>query len=273
MKKIFFVCSLLAALIINPCISVSSTLIGGDATNQASADDILDIMFLIDTSGSMSDDISAIGSVAQHVVQTLECPNCNVYVRARFMGIAGNSGTVFNENLYSQTYRGSVNDLEDNGWAAAAAASAVSGTWWTNDAATGQDYYRAVVTIGDEGTDNGQPVNQADWDAAYAANQAAISNSVFLFSWVTNDPYAGVVDIFQTMAMGGTGGGYTFGFAGGGFVNDAAGTGDVAGTLEQIICTAGSGGGGQTPVPEPSTMLLLGAGIVGFAAFRRFKKS
>jgi len=216
MKKIFFVCSLLAALIINPCISVSSTLIGGDATNQASADDILDIMFLIDTSGSMSDDISAIGSVAQHVVQTLECPNCNVYVRARFMGIAGNSGTVFNENLYSQTYRGSVNDLEDNGWAAAAAASAVSGTWWTNDAATGQDYYRAVVTIGDEGTDNGQPVNQADWDAAYAANQAAISNSVFLFSWVTNDPYAGVVDIFQTMAMGGTGGGYTFGFAGGG---------------------------------------------------------
>lgn len=272
MKKIVFACCFSAAILAIPCVSGASTVIGGDATDQASANDILDIMFLIDTSGSMTDDIKAIGAVAESVVTNLQCPDCNVYVRARFMGIGGTYGSVFDESLASQSYKGSVDHLEDNGWAAAAAASALSGTWWVNDATADQDYYRAVVTIGDEGTDNGQPVDGADWTAAHAANQAAINNGVFLFSWVTDDPYAGVVNLFQTMSMGGTGGGYTFGFAGGGFVDDSAGTGDVAATLERIICTAGSGGGGPE-VPEPATVLLFGTGLAGLAGAARRKKS
>ncbi len=250
----------------------ASTMVGGDAVDQASADDILDIVFAIDTSGSMYDDINAIGSVAQSVIANLECPDCDVWVRASFMGITGTYGTVFNETVSSYVVGAggtpTVNHSEDNGWAVVDLA-----TWynWNDDSTASQDYYRAVVTIGDEGTENGQPVYQSDWDAAYAANQAAIANDVFLFSWVTDDPYAGVVDLFGTMALGGIGGGYNFLFAGGGFVNDSAGTGDVGATLERIICTAGSGGGGSE-VPEPATMLLMGTGLAGFVASRRRRK-
>lgn len=249
----------------------ASFMTGGDAADQASADDILDIVFAIDTSGSMYDDINAIGAAAQGVIENLECPDCDIWVRASFMGIKGKYGSVFNESVYDYvTTLGqtpTVNHSEDNG---PAVVDLVNWYNWNDDSTASQDYYKAVVTIGDEGTDNGYPVNQDDWNAAYAANQAAIANNVFLFSWVTDDPYTGVVDLFETMAMGGTGGGYTFGFAGGGFVNDSAGTGDVGETLERIICTAGSGGGNE--VPEPATMLLFGTGIAGLVASRRKRK-
>ncbi len=253
--------------------ATASSMTGGDAASQAAADDILDIVFAIDTSGSMYDDINAIGAVAQSVIANLECPDCDVWVRASFMGIAGTYGSVFNERVTSYVVGAGgtpmSNHSEDNGWAVVDLANWYN---WNDDSTASQDYYKAVVTIGDEGTENGQPVTQADWDAAYAANQAAIANDVFLFSWVTNDPYSGVVDLFGTMALGGSGGGHTFAFAGGGFVNDQAGSGDVGATLERIICTAGSGGGG-TEVPEPATMLLMGSGLAGLAASRRKRRA
>lgn len=272
MKKLLIIFTFLAFLVVPPA-SMASYILGGDALSQAAADDILDIIFLIDVSGSMVDDINAIGAVAENVILNLECPDCDVWVRATFAGINGTYGTVFNEAFTGPN----TNSIEDNGAAALDAINAASGTWWLDDSIDQQDYYRAVVTIGDEGTDNGTPVTQSDWDFAYQANQAAIATpNLFLFSWVTNDPYSGVVNLFETMAMGGTGGittTYTFGFAGGGFVNDQGGTGDVGETLESIICTAGSGGGGNgvAPVPEPSTILLMGVGLLGLVAVGRRK--
>ncbi len=77
--------------------ATGSTIIGGDAANQASANSVLDIVFAIDTSGSMNDDIAAIGGIAQRVIRDLVCPDS--VVRARFMGLTSTSGSVFNEHV------------------------------------------------------------------------------------------------------------------------------------------------------------------------------
>jgi len=254
----------------------ASYMTGGDATDQASADDILDIVFVIDTSGSMYDDINAIGSAAESAIQNLDCPECDVYVRASFLGITGTYGTVFDQTVENYvSNQGGTSDYlayESNG---VAVSEMVEWYDWNDDSTADQDYYKAVVTIGDEGTYYGYPVTQDDYDAAYQANQDAIDEDVFLFSWVTDDPYAGVVDLFDVMATGGSAAGYVFGDTGGDLINDAAGTGDVEDYLEYIICTAAGGGtgGGTEPVPEPSTWLLMGTGLAGLAWYRRRKSA
>ncbi len=85
---------------------------------------------------------------------------------------------------------------------------------WNDDTTVDQDYYMAIVSIGDEGTENGYPSDQADWDAAFVANQAAISEGIMVFSLV-GTPWPSYTGnkahrdaVFQTMAEGGSGGGY-----------------------------------------------------------------
>ncbi len=239
---------------------------GGDAASMATADAILDIAFAIDRSGSMQDEGSAISAAMQGIIANLDCPEIDCWVRASFYGINGTAWGIFNTALTASP----VNHDEDNGPAVTALVN--NDSLWSNssDALVGQDYYRAVVTIGDEGTENGYSITQADWDAAYTANQAAITDDVFVFSLVGTvwPDYswdeANRNAVFSAMAIGGSGGGHVYGDTGGGFYETTSETLET--DIEAIICTAASGGG---QVPEPGTLLLLGFGLIGMIGYKK----
>ncbi len=280
MKKMFTQSLLCIGLIGLTTHASAGFITGGDAVDQASATAIVDIAFAIDTSGSMHDEISTLTTTMANVVANLDCPDVDCWVRARFFGITQNNGTLFNENVRSYVSgKGETplsNQSEDNG---PAVTDLVNHYDWNDDSTASQSYYKAVVTIGDEGTENGYPSDQADWNAAKVANTAAIANDVFVFSIVGTPwpDYAGNSghrdDVFEAMAVGGTGGGHTFGNTGGGFYSSTSQTLEV--DIEAIICTT-AGGGNPDPdptVPEPSILALMGIGLAGFGIVRRRKKS
>ncbi len=261
--------------------AMASTMTGGDAASMAEADVLLDIAFAIDTSGSMVDEIAQLTTSMQSIITNLDCPDCNVWVRADFFGINQTSGSLFNETVNYITGNPSAtvtNHDEDNAPAVTDLVNFYS-YWGNDDSAADQDYYKAIVTIGDEGTENGYPVYQSDWDAAYTANQAAIANDFLVFSLVGTvwPAYAGDEAnrnaVFSAMAIGGSGGGYDFGNTGGTFALTTSSS--LEQDIEDIICTA-AGGGANDPVPEPATLLLMSTALTGLAAAKRkklFKKN
>jgi hypothetical protein len=283
MKKLLFLLLILLSSTVFATNAFAIYITGGDAASQADADDILDIVFVFDTSGSMLDEIGALLPQMENIVNNLDCPDCDVWVRATLVAIDYDYTSLFNDGnaatpdttaaiVAANGGTAAANFTEDN---APAVLDMINNYNWNNDATASQDYYRAVVTIGDEGTEEGYPVNFADWVAADAANQAAFDNDVMVFSVLGTPYYTNPTEVarrdavFTALAVGGSAYGFDLEDTGGTVTHTTSNT--IEADIEAIICTAATGGTGGDPVPEPATMFLLGTGIVGLAGASRKK--
>jgi hypothetical protein len=253
---------------------------GGDAGSIEEATSILDIVFVSDTSFSMNDEMTFISTNIQSIVNDIDCPDCDVFIRATLLGIGGTYG-LFNQTTNNYVWNrttphtnGITNHPEDN---APAVTDMVNYYLWDDDSsfASDQNYYKAIVTIGDEGTQDGYPVNSADWAAAVVANQAAIANEIMVFSLIGTawpDYSADAPNrnaVFTALAVGGTNPyGPALGNTGGEAYLTTSDT--LEADLEAILCRAASGGN-TDPVPEPATIFLLGTGLVGLIGASRKK--
>lgn len=254
---------------------------GGDAGSIEEATSILDIVFVSDTSASMNDEMAFISTNIQSIVNDIDCPDCDVFIRATLLGINGTFG-LFNQTTRSYVYNatsphtyGITAHSEDN---APAVTDMVNYYLWDDASsfASDQNYYKAIVTIGDEGTYDGYPVNSADWAAALVANQAAIADEIMVFSLIGTAWPAYSADapnrnaVFTALAVGGANpyGGPALGNTGGAAYLTTSDT--LEADLEAILCRAASGGN-TDPIPEPATLFLFGTGLVGLIGASRKK--
>lgn len=173
-------------------------LTGGDAISQEAADIVLDLVFISDTSGSMSSELQAISETMPKVVEQLSCPQKDIWVRSRYMGLTSQGRGLFDETLNqvlpsSQIKHLSIDDFHigvDN---------VATHYPYNDDTRADQGYVKAVVTIGD----GGSTTTANNHLRTYEANRAAIANDVIVFSVLSSYPYAGTEKAMTALSQGG----------------------------------------------------------------------
>jgi hypothetical protein len=186
----------------------------------------VDLVIVIDTSGSMSDEAAALSTAAEAAIKAA-AQNCPSDLQVAWFGIEGTwPGTRFTESyraslgLGSPPLVGTPGDREDG---AAAIIDLSDHFPWRAGAA------RAIFYLGDEALEGGNPQDPADVTAANAAIAAAQAASVTVFTYagtgvggVTSNEYARVATETGGQA----------------FVAPVANLGGFEAVLETVICAA-----------------------------------
>jgi len=198
----------------------------------------VDIVFAMDTSGSMSDEFDALCAKIGDVVDALYARG--VTVNYQILGIDSErdctQGTVS-----GAVPGGLVNHIED--WAPAVHDLASGYSW-----ASG--YSRLVIPMSDEGSDNGNPCYDpgADRDAVNVAISAAQNNAVFvspvLGSWYNSSEAQCITTLAEDLA--GATGGHVFYST------------DPAADLADGIAAIAEGAAGADPLAEQAPTSLVG---------------
>jgi hypothetical protein len=226
---------------------------GTCATGVGSTPNLVDLVILIDTSGSMEDEAANLSSNATAAIQAAS-QSCPSDVRVKWFGIEGTwAGTNF-----TQSYRAYLNgigildaqisgtplDSEDG----AAAIFDLSRHFdWRSGAR------RIIFYLGDEAMENGDPQDALDVSATDAAIAEALAQSVTVFTYLgTGAPDAGTINDYTRIAS------TTSGQA---FAAPVANVGGFQAVLEKIICIGGKKEGCKTvklPIITPCLRLRWG---------------
>jgi hypothetical protein len=212
---------------------------GGAAVAQK-----VDLVILIDTSGSMSDEATQLSAAADAAITAAKA-KCVNDLRVEFFGLAGTwSGTKFTTKLDAY--------LISKGVFVASIQHLVGGGDVTENGARGIDdvaklfdwragAQRAMFYLSDEGLEGGDPQDSADVTEANKAIAAANTASMKVYTYAGTGVLPAVQAEYQRVSTS-TGGQS--------FVNPIAGLGGFQAVLENVICAAG-GTTGCAPVKLP----------------------
>ena len=125
-----------------------------------------EVLFLMDTSGSMDDEFSALCGKIDGIVQGLQ--NENINIEYKILGITSNKSCTSN-TVYNLVANPTVNHSED--WGPAVEDVANQYSWKSG-------YARIAIPISDEGAENGDSWTSSDDAAIDRAKAAAKENNV-----------------------------------------------------------------------------------------------
>jgi len=158
----------------------------------------VDLIFILDTSGSMSDEASSLQSAIQNIESSL-ASNSNFNINFKTLAIYPRydyTCNVCESSVYETIPNSTVNQYED--WGPAVYDMATKYTGWNTGA------IKVLVPISDEGPQDGEPVDSADKAIAQQAAKAAQDNDVYVIPVLGNGAGSDVENL-ATIIAGRTG--------------------------------------------------------------------